>query len=121
MQDVPPQRPPPHAVVFVHGLHTVGSLSLSGVQFGDVAELTAMSAHTFDAGSQIVQHPKQSQPGGESGPHTFTHCCGITAEPSGGKHFVTSYLLPSCVGLLTMPCRSVAHSALLCAPRRQHT
>src|SRR3569623_1049630 len=75
----------------------------------------------FVVGSHTVQQPKQSHPGGVIGPHTAAHCGGTVALPSGAKHFVTSYLLPSTSGLLTRPTRSAWHSAYVIAPSRQHT
>src|SRR3569833_3529716 len=72
-------------------------------------------------GSHTVQQPKQSHPGGVIGPHTAAHCGGTGALPSGAKHFVTSYLLPSTSGLLTFPTRSACHCAFVIAPSRQQT
>jgi hypothetical protein len=78
---VPPHVLPPHAVLFTQRLQTFGSPMLAAVQFGETSGLMSTSAHV--APLQIVQQPKQSQPGGASGAHTSMHCCGTGVWPNG--------------------------------------
>ncbi len=94
----------------MHGRHLVGSDSVAGVQSGDTAGLMSMSWHLPVAGSQIVQHAKQSQPGGASLPQVATHLGDSVPLPIGGGQSSGLYLLaPS------------GQSATVLAPSRQHT
>ena len=72
----------PHAVFFTQRLHKFGSASTDESQFGEIAGLIAMSKQV--APSQIVQQPKQSQPGGVMPPQTIVHFGGTGSLPTGG-------------------------------------
>jgi hypothetical protein len=72
---------PPQDVLFTQRLHAFGSEMFAAVQFGETAGLMSTSAHVEPL--QIVQQPKQSQPGGASGAHTSMHCCGTGVWPNG--------------------------------------
>ena len=58
-----------------------GSLIVSAVQFGETSGLMSTVAHVVPL--QILQQPKQSQPGGASGAQTSTHFCGTIVLPNG--------------------------------------
>ena len=72
---------PPHEVVFAHALHATVSLMLVWSQYGEMEGLIAISRQMVP--SQTVQHPKQSQPGGEMGPHLAAHWAGTGVFPTG--------------------------------------
>ena len=73
MQVWPPHCVLPQSATFVHDLQMFGSLIVDRLQPGDVFGFVAMSRQTFVTGSQSVQQPKQSQPGGVSAPQTILH------------------------------------------------
>ena len=86
----PPHVELPHIVFFVHGRHAVGSARFVSLQFGEAVGLVRMSKHIVGfAGSQIVQQPKQSQPGGASLPQVSMHFCDKVPVPSGAGHSAT--------------------------------
>src|SRR5678815_3256312 len=64
--------PPVHESDFVQGTHTAGSSSASKSHPSDTAGLVSTSEHWSVSGLQIVQQPKQSQPGGVSPMHAST-------------------------------------------------
>ena len=64
------------------------------------------------AGSQIVQHAKQSQPGGDNLAQVAMHFGDSARVPIGGGHALGSYLLRP---------RSAGQSLTVFAPSRQHT
>src|ERR1043165_3555602 len=85
----PPHSELPQSAFFTHCLHAAGSFTFVESQFGDTAGLMSMSKQppggvaSASAGLQMVQQPKQSQPGGASLPQTSMHFCGTGVWPHG--------------------------------------
>lgn len=82
----PPHTGLPHSVFLTQRRHFVGSPSVVGPQPTESNGLIRMSWHVWATGSQIVQHPKQSQPGGASFPHREMQSGEVGVEPIGGGH-----------------------------------
>jgi len=86
MQVWPPHTGLPHCVFLTQRKHLVESPSVVGPQPIESAGLIRMSAQVWATGSQIVQHPKQSQPGGASFPQWSMQACEVGVFPIGGGH-----------------------------------